>query len=266
MYLVSLQGQGTSFSPFCRGAPTECRHRTKPASAPIFSSTSVSDPRHDAHADDDIGGVGDLDAEHRLVGVQAAHHEGDDVHRPPAHRAPVEVGHRAAHLVGVHPVVGGPRVGLVAAADERAALDAGDVRGVGGAPEAVDLLGETDEGARGDQSPGQLLVLRLAAVDPADRVRLRQLGHLADPGEQRGVGGGWIVGDVDGLVGRRLRSEVRRGHEDCLSRGRSRPCRSLWPVGARLLASMTLCERRRCRSRDALTVWVSSSPANRPWR
>ncbi len=41
MNLVWLQGQGTSRSPACSGAPTECRHGTKSASSPIRFSTSV---------------------------------------------------------------------------------------------------------------------------------------------------------------------------------------------------------------------------------
>ena len=48
---------------------------------------------HHAHAGDDVGGVGDLDAEHRPLGVEVAHDEGDDVHGPAPHAAPVEVGH-----------------------------------------------------------------------------------------------------------------------------------------------------------------------------
>jgi hypothetical protein len=39
MYLLSaLQGQGTSFSPFASGAPTECRHGTN-SPLPRVSST-----------------------------------------------------------------------------------------------------------------------------------------------------------------------------------------------------------------------------------
>nr|BFF27963.1 hypothetical protein GCM10025732_59280 [Glycomyces mayteni] len=41
MYLVSLQGHGTSAWPGASGAPTECRHLTKSASGPIFARTSV---------------------------------------------------------------------------------------------------------------------------------------------------------------------------------------------------------------------------------
>src|SRR5947209_5894377 len=37
MYLVSLQGHGTSFWPGSRGAPTECSALTKNPSSPIFA-------------------------------------------------------------------------------------------------------------------------------------------------------------------------------------------------------------------------------------
>src|SRR6187431_1705675 len=41
MYLVSLQGQGTSASPSASGRPTECSAGTKSASVPIAARTSV---------------------------------------------------------------------------------------------------------------------------------------------------------------------------------------------------------------------------------
>src|SRR6201988_4659576 len=41
MYLVSLQGQGTSFWPGSSGAPTECSALTKNPSVPIFSSAAL---------------------------------------------------------------------------------------------------------------------------------------------------------------------------------------------------------------------------------
>ncbi|COX14013.1 Uncharacterised protein [Mycobacterium tuberculosis] len=41
MYLVSLQGQATSFWPGSSGAPTECSALTKKPSSPIFSSAAL---------------------------------------------------------------------------------------------------------------------------------------------------------------------------------------------------------------------------------
>src|SRR3954454_2992929 len=41
MYLVSLQGQGTSFWPGSSGAPIECNALTKKPSSPILSSAAL---------------------------------------------------------------------------------------------------------------------------------------------------------------------------------------------------------------------------------
>ena len=41
MYLVSLQGHGTSFSPGSSGAPMECSALTKKPSVPILSSAAL---------------------------------------------------------------------------------------------------------------------------------------------------------------------------------------------------------------------------------
>ena len=75
-----------------------------------------------------------------LLGLEVAHHERDDVHRPALHAARVEVAHDGLHLVRVHPVVGGPAVLLVDRADVGAVLDARDVGRVGGRVEGVRLL------------------------------------------------------------------------------------------------------------------------------
>ncbi len=41
MYLVSLQGQETSFWPACSGAPTVCTAGTKAPSSPMASSAAL---------------------------------------------------------------------------------------------------------------------------------------------------------------------------------------------------------------------------------
>ncbi len=110
-------------------------------------------PRHDAHGRDDVRRVGDLDSEHRLLSLEMAHHERDDVHRATAHRPSVEVGHDRLHLRRRHPVVRRAGVGLVDRADVGAVLDSRDVGGVGTAPERVRLLVgvEADQGAELDE-------------------------------------------------------------------------------------------------------------------
>ena len=66
MYFSSLHGQGTSAWPGASGMPTECMQGTT-----RFSSRSISledgqaDAGHDAHIHDDVGRVGELDADLR---------------------------------------------------------------------------------------------------------------------------------------------------------------------------------------------------------
>ena len=76
-----------------------------------------SDAGHDPHREHHVGGVGDLDAELRVVRAERAHAERDDVHRATAHAAAVEVGHRGAHLGRIDPVVRRAGVDLVLRAD-----------------------------------------------------------------------------------------------------------------------------------------------------
>ena len=92
---------------------------------------AVTDAGHDFHGLRDVRRVRELDAVAGQVGAERSHGEGDDVHRAALHAAVVEAPHGVAHLVGVLPVVGGAGVLLVLAADERVALDAGDVARVG---------------------------------------------------------------------------------------------------------------------------------------
>ena len=143
------------------------------------------DARHDGHVEDDVDGVGHLDADLGEGGADDAHRIGDDVHRPALHLAAGDVG---AHLVcvgGRHPVVGGACVLLVAAADERAVLDAGDVvlRGAVIVAAGEFLLVELDHLARLASLLAERFQLRLAPVDPHDLVGLREGGALLDEGD-----------------------------------------------------------------------------------
>ena len=146
---------------------------------------------HHAHGDHDVLGVGDLDAEHRVLGLDVPHHERDDVHRAALHAAGVEPAHQVLHLVRVHPVVGGPGVLLVHGADEGAVLDPGDVGRVGGGVEAVGLLllVEAHERAGLDELLGQAGPLGVGAGDPLDVVWGGHRCHLVDPCLQAGVRG-----------------------------------------------------------------------------
>jgi hypothetical protein len=93
MYFVSLHGHGTSACPGSSGAPTECRQGTKSASSPSFGQHRRLPIRvmirieATTYAESVIStpNIG-------LLGVERAHAERDDVHRP------------AFRRLGAHPV------------------------------------------------------------------------------------------------------------------------------------------------------------------
>ena len=68
---------------------------------------------HDAHADGNVGAVGELHADVGDGGTEWAHAEWNDVHHAAAHGACVELLHFGAHLVGVAPVVVGACIDFV---------------------------------------------------------------------------------------------------------------------------------------------------------
>ena len=163
-----------------------------------------ADARHDVHAEQDVGAVGDLDADAGDGASQGAHRERNDVHRPPAHGAGEQPVQGLLHLGGVGPVVGGAGLLGVVRADEGARFDAGHV-GFGGAGEVGPgplLRVEGDERAGVDHCLGHARLLLLRAVDPLDGVGLGQCCHLVDPGDEVGGGvGRSVVGDgMDGHV------------------------------------------------------------------
>ena len=152
--LSSLQGQGTSFWPGASGAPTECMQGTTRLIVLVdLGEDGRADAGHDAHVDDDVGRVGELDADLRHGRADRAHAEGQDVHGAAAHAAAEELLELLAHHEGVFPVVGGAGVVFGERADEGAVFDAGDVVGRGAGVEAAgpELLVEPDEGAGFDQ-------------------------------------------------------------------------------------------------------------------
>ena len=191
MYFVSLHGQGTSSAPSTSGIPTECRQGTNSPSLPRTSSAPwpmrVMILMDTATYGESVSctptwAIGEPERPHR---------ERDDVHRAPAHRAPEQLGERLAHLLRVAPVVRGPGVALAGRADERPALDAGDVARVGAGEVRVRPLGvgEPLEGPGLHELPAEAVVLLSRAVAPVNVVRLRQLSSLLDPCEQLLVGG-----------------------------------------------------------------------------
>ncbi len=192
MYFSGLQGQGTSACPRASGAPTLCMHgTTRLTSLSISANTGGPDARHDPHVDDDVGRVGQLHADLRHRRADRAHAERQHVHRAARHAAAEEFLQLAAHLVGVHPVVGRPGVVLRERADERALLDAGHVAGVrsGVVAAGPEIVVQFRERARGDHLGTEPLVLFLRPIHPVHRGGAREFAHLLDPTQQVAVGG-----------------------------------------------------------------------------
>ena len=176
-----------------------------------------ADARHDAHVDDDVGRIGDFDADPRHGRVDRTHAEGQHVHRAALHAAAEEVAQGLLHLEGIRPVVGRAGAVLGEAANERAVFDAGDVARVGAGEIAAGpvLLVEPDERAARDQLPAQRVVLLRRTVDPVDAVGFAQGHHLVDPRDEMRIRAEWFsrisrfhgrggtVGSVRGLVNRK---------------------------------------------------------------
>ena len=186
MYFSSLQGHATSAWPGSSGAPTECRAGTKSPVGADQVEGRLAHPRHDPHVQHDVRAVADLDAQLADGRTQGAHRERDDVHRATAHAAGEQARERCAHLRGWRPVVGGTGVALALGTDEGSVLDPRDVARVGAGEEGVGALPgvETRQHPARHGLGAEPVPLLLGAVGPLDAVGLRELGHLADPGEQ----------------------------------------------------------------------------------
>ena len=140
---------------------------------------------HDAHVADNVGGVGDLDAELRDRTAQRAHGEGDHVHRAALHGAGELLLEDGLHFGRVCPVVGRAGVLFLFGADERTGLDACNVRGLGASKEGVRalLFVELGEHASLNHERGQAIPLFLRTIGELDGVRRRQRGDLSNPCE-----------------------------------------------------------------------------------
>lgn len=160
-----------------------------------FVQDLLPHPRHGAHGDGDVGGVGELHADRGERRADRAHAEGHDVEGAPPHRAAEDAlltGEDLPHLGGRLPVVGRARVLLLLGADEGAVLHAGDVARVGGGVVGVRAQRRVQlrEGALVDELLAQPLVLGFGAVAPDHTVRLGESRDLVDPGDELLVPGG----------------------------------------------------------------------------
>ena len=180
----------TSFAPGASGAPTECTQGTNAPSLAEHVVHRAAHPRHQLHADDDVGAVRELDADVRDRAAERTHRERDDVHRASAHasrrtgRAACCASRRARPSCwsGPHP----PRASLQmnVRSSTRATSVGSEQREV--AVRALDGI-EPRQRARRDHLAAQPVVFGRAAVAPVDAIGLGQRGDLAHPFEQARV-------------------------------------------------------------------------------
>ena len=165
-----------------------------------FRKRRRAHPGHGPHRDHDVLRIGDLHTQLGIIRAEGSHAERHHIHGATAHTSPVQLGHRGAHLLGRHPVVGRTGVGLTSRADERPGLNAGHIRGLRAGQVGTRLVGCTQrgEGAGSHELVAQALVFRHRTVREHDPVRLREFGDLADPAEQAGVLGRCVVQTGDG--------------------------------------------------------------------
>jgi hypothetical protein len=145
-----------------------------------------ADAGHDAHVDDGVGRIGELDADAGHGGADRAHAVGQNVHGSAAHGAAEEGLELAAHDEGIFPVIGRSSVVPGERADEGPVFHASDVVGRGTGVETAwpKPLVEPCEGSCIDELLAEPIVLFLRAVDPVDCVGLAKIGHLFDPANE----------------------------------------------------------------------------------
>ena len=115
-----------------RGRRASAGPGTKSSRAAELVEGGLAHARHDAHVGDDVGAVGDLDADLAERRAERAHDVRHDVHRPALHRARRRAGPTLARAppAGAIQLLVGPASSRARLADEREVLGARDVVGV----------------------------------------------------------------------------------------------------------------------------------------
>ena len=96
---------------------------------PQVIERDVAHARHDAHVEDDIDAVGDLNADFAEGRAMRAHEERDHIHRAAAHGAAKDFAELVVGLRRRHPIIVGSGVVLVLGADKGKMLRARHVVG-----------------------------------------------------------------------------------------------------------------------------------------
>ena len=140
---------------------------------------------HNIHVENNIDGVGDLNANLGESRTDGTHGIGDDIHGSVFHDAIIHGGQFGVHLLGIHPVVGGTCILFFAGADEGSILDAGNVVGQSTMIQASRQLlrVETSHLTGGNSLVFQSIQLLIAAVNPNNLSGFGQGDHFIDPFE-----------------------------------------------------------------------------------
>ena len=155
-----------------------------------LAQRAVARAGHDQHGQRNVNGIRDLNADSGGGGTKRPHYEGNDVHGAALHTAVVDLAQHGVGLFRVHPVVGGARVLLAAAADKGAVLHTRNVEGIGAMQYAAGqlFLIEQVQLARGKRLSAQNVGLLVAAVEPENLVRLAQGDGFVHPRQHGRIG------------------------------------------------------------------------------
>ncbi|MPN09413.1 hypothetical protein SDC9_156703 [bioreactor metagenome] len=176
----------------------DIEHRVDAAIEPVVVSqlleSDIAGTGHGAHAEDDVDGVGDFDADLGHERAGRSHQVRDHIHRAALHGAveqPFELG---IHVFRGHPVIGWTRVFLLHGANKGGLLHPGDIVGVRAVVIATGklFLVQLDEDAFLDRLVKHAGALFFGAVDPVNVIWLAQFDLLLHPGKNGGVFGIWF--------------------------------------------------------------------------
>ena len=143
----------------------------------------VANAGHDQHVENDVDGVGQLNAVLSKVGANDTHGVGNNVHGTTLHGTGVEFRELSIALAGLHPVVDVACLFLGRSADEGSVFYTCNVVDCSSVQIAVRklFLVELNDLAGRASLCAQSFCLLLRAVDPNDLVRLRHSSHFVDP-------------------------------------------------------------------------------------
>src|SRR5277367_6035156 len=184
----------------------QARHKIIRCAEAIESG--LAHTRHDAHAGDDVGRIGDFDADFAVRRFFRSENVGDHVHGPALHCAIEQGADFIFSLLRRHPIIG--RTGGVfgARADEGEVLRASDVVWIAAVKITARMGGfvQLDVGAVAEHFLDEAIVFRLGSIAPDYFCGFRQarafINPLLDWGSHR-TSKNFNAGSVARLAGRR---------------------------------------------------------------